>query len=115
MQHSAPRRTLGPIELEVIHGTIRAAELEIEAAVERTTHAPQRRPSQAARATDPPTPAVATRSQCKTKRAGGLTTSASAARDAPVPSGHTRTPRPIIPHHVIPRTRTNQPAPFNSR
>ena len=25
---------LGPIELEVIHGTIRAAELEIEAAVE---------------------------------------------------------------------------------
>jgi N-methylhydantoinase B len=40
MQHSAPRRTLGPIELEVIHGTIRAAELEIEAAVERTSRSP---------------------------------------------------------------------------
>lgn len=33
-------RTLGPIELEVIHGTIRAAELEIEAAVERTARSP---------------------------------------------------------------------------
>lgn len=32
--------TLGPIELEVIHGTIRAAELEIEAAVERTARSP---------------------------------------------------------------------------
>ena len=31
---------LGPIELEVIHGTIRAAELEIEAAVERTSRSP---------------------------------------------------------------------------
>ncbi|MEW9836159.1 hydantoinase B/oxoprolinase family protein [Mesorhizobium marinum] len=31
---------LGPIELEVIHGTIRAAELEIEAAVERTARSP---------------------------------------------------------------------------
>ena len=40
MQHSASRRTLGPIELEVIHGTIRAAELEIEAAVERTSRSP---------------------------------------------------------------------------
>jgi N-methylhydantoinase B len=34
------QRTLGPIELEVIHGTIRAAELEIEAAVERTARSP---------------------------------------------------------------------------
>jgi len=34
------RNTLGPIELEVIHGTIRAAELEIEAAVERTARSP---------------------------------------------------------------------------
>ncbi|UMY17214.1 hydantoinase B/oxoprolinase family protein [Methylobacterium organophilum] len=34
------RTTLGPIELEVIHGTIRAAELEIEAAVERTARSP---------------------------------------------------------------------------
>ncbi len=33
-------RALGPIELEVIHGTIRAAELEIEAAVERTARSP---------------------------------------------------------------------------
>ena len=33
-------KTLGPIELEVIHGTIRAAELEIEAAVERTARSP---------------------------------------------------------------------------
>ena len=33
-------RKLGPIELEVIHGTIRAAELEIEAAVERTARSP---------------------------------------------------------------------------
>ena len=31
---------LGPIGLEVIHGTIRAAELEIEAAVERTARSP---------------------------------------------------------------------------
>jgi N-methylhydantoinase B len=34
------RSKLGPIELEVIHGTIRAAELEIEAAVERTARSP---------------------------------------------------------------------------
>ena len=34
------RGNLGPIELEVIHGTIRAAELEIEAAVERTARSP---------------------------------------------------------------------------
>ena len=34
------RRVPGPIELEVIHGTIRAAELEIEAAVERTSRSP---------------------------------------------------------------------------
>ena len=34
------KRNLGPIELEVIHGTIRAAELEIEAAVERTARSP---------------------------------------------------------------------------
>ena len=39
-EHSTSRRTLGPIELEVIHGTIRAAELEIEAAVERTARSP---------------------------------------------------------------------------
>ncbi len=32
--------TLGPIELEVITGTIRSAELEIEAAVERTARSP---------------------------------------------------------------------------
>ncbi len=32
--------SIGPIELEVIHGTIRAAELEIEAAVERTARSP---------------------------------------------------------------------------
>ena len=30
MHDSASRRPLGPIELEVIHGTIRAAELEIK-------------------------------------------------------------------------------------
>lgn len=40
MLRSVPRKTLGPIELEVIHGTIRAAELEIEAAVERTSRSP---------------------------------------------------------------------------
>ncbi len=40
MQDSARTRTVGPIELEVIHGTIRAAELEIEAAVERTARSP---------------------------------------------------------------------------
>ena len=39
MASPTPRR-LGPIELEVIHGTIRAAELEIEAAVERTSRSP---------------------------------------------------------------------------
>ncbi len=37
---SAKKSKLGPIELEVIHGTIRAAELEIEAAVERTARSP---------------------------------------------------------------------------
>lgn len=36
----AKKVKLGPIELEVIHGTIRAAELEIEAAVERTARSP---------------------------------------------------------------------------
>ena len=40
MLHAPSRRVLGPIELEVIHGTIRAAELEIEAAVERTSRSP---------------------------------------------------------------------------
>jgi N-methylhydantoinase B len=39
-QRSASRRVLGPIELEVINGTIRGAELEIEAAVERTSRSP---------------------------------------------------------------------------
>ena len=34
------KSNIGPIELEVIHGTIRAAELEIEAAVERTARSP---------------------------------------------------------------------------
>ncbi len=34
------RAILGPIELEVIHGTLRATELEIEAAVERTARSP---------------------------------------------------------------------------
>jgi N-methylhydantoinase B len=37
---SQKKAKLGPIELEVIHGTIRAAELEIEAAVERTARSP---------------------------------------------------------------------------
>ena len=37
---SSQKAKLGPIELEVIHGTIRAAELEIEAAVERTARSP---------------------------------------------------------------------------
>ena len=40
---SAPRPAtpkLGPVELEVITGTIRTAELEIEAAVERTARSP---------------------------------------------------------------------------
>ncbi len=40
MLEKTKRTTLGPIELEVIHGTIRAAELEIEAAVERTARSP---------------------------------------------------------------------------
>ncbi|MBM3525082.1 MAG: hydantoinase B/oxoprolinase family protein, partial [Alphaproteobacteria bacterium] len=41
MLDKTPQRSkLGPIELEVIHGTIRAAELEIEAAVERTARSP---------------------------------------------------------------------------
>jgi N-methylhydantoinase B len=34
------RRKLDPVELEVIYGTIRSAELEIEAAVERTSRSP---------------------------------------------------------------------------
>ena len=38
--HQTTTSELGPIELEVIHGTIRAAELEIEAAVERTARSP---------------------------------------------------------------------------
>ncbi len=37
---NAENRTLGPIELEIITGTIRSAELEIEAAVERTSRSP---------------------------------------------------------------------------
>jgi N-methylhydantoinase B len=40
MPEGSTRLSLGPIELEVIHGTIRAAELEIEAAVERTSRSP---------------------------------------------------------------------------
>lgn len=40
MSSEKTRGNLGPIELEVIHGTIRAAELEIEAAVERTARSP---------------------------------------------------------------------------
>ena len=40
MSKANKTRKLGPIELEVIHGTIRAAELEIEAAVERTARSP---------------------------------------------------------------------------
>jgi N-methylhydantoinase B len=40
MLNKVSRTKLGPIELEVIHGTIRAAELEIEAAVERTARSP---------------------------------------------------------------------------
>ncbi len=40
MSTIANRRTLGPVELEVITGTIRSAELEIEAAVERTSRSP---------------------------------------------------------------------------
>ena len=34
------KQIISPIDLEVIHGTIRAAELEIEAAVERTARSP---------------------------------------------------------------------------
>ena len=40
MQKHAFDSGVGPIELEVIHGTIRAAELEIEVAVERTARSP---------------------------------------------------------------------------
>ena len=40
MSKAIKTKKLGPIELEVIHGTIRAAELEIEAAVERTARSP---------------------------------------------------------------------------
>ena len=38
--HNNAKPALGPIELEVITGTIRTAELEIEAAVERTARSP---------------------------------------------------------------------------
>ncbi len=37
---SDTRPTVGPVELEVIAGTVRSAELEIEAAVERTSRSP---------------------------------------------------------------------------
>lgn len=40
MSKTSAKKTLGPIELEVITGTIRSAELEIEAAVERTSRSP---------------------------------------------------------------------------
>jgi len=40
MSEQATRQTIGPVELEVIVGTIRSAELEIEAAVERTSRSP---------------------------------------------------------------------------
>ena len=40
MADANPRTKLGPIELEVIYGTIRSAETEIEAAVERTSRSP---------------------------------------------------------------------------
>ena len=40
MPDSAAKIELGPIELEVITGSIRSTELEIEAAVERTSRSP---------------------------------------------------------------------------
>lgn len=40
MSGSTAKTALGPIEIEVIAGTIRSAELEIEAAVERTSRSP---------------------------------------------------------------------------
>jgi N-methylhydantoinase B len=40
MADANPKTKLGPIELEVIYGTIRSAETEIEAAVERTSRSP---------------------------------------------------------------------------
>ncbi|HIM45348.1 MAG TPA: hydantoinase B/oxoprolinase family protein, partial [Alphaproteobacteria bacterium] len=40
MSEQATRQAIGPVELEVIIGTIRSAELEIEAAVERTSRSP---------------------------------------------------------------------------
>ncbi len=40
MPDGGAKKTLGPIELEVILGTVRSAELEIEAAVERTSRSP---------------------------------------------------------------------------
>ncbi len=40
MSTGSPRRKIGPVELEVIAGTVRSAELEIEAAVERTSRSP---------------------------------------------------------------------------
>lgn len=40
MSNTETKSKLGPIELEVIYGTIRSAETEIEAAVERTSRSP---------------------------------------------------------------------------
>jgi N-methylhydantoinase B len=40
MSEQSARPAIGPVELEVIVGTIRSAELEIEAAVERTSRSP---------------------------------------------------------------------------
>ena len=40
MSEQSARSAIGPVELEVIVGTIRSAELEIEAAVERTSRSP---------------------------------------------------------------------------
>ena len=40
------KATVGPVELEVIAGTVRSAELEIEAAVERTSRSPMIRDQQ---------------------------------------------------------------------
>ncbi len=40
MSVTQQRRKIGPVELEVIMGTVRSAELEIEAAVERTSRSP---------------------------------------------------------------------------
>ena len=40
MSEQQSRPAIGPVELEVIVGTVRSAELEIEAAVERTSRSP---------------------------------------------------------------------------